>query len=105
VVADEIYEHIIYEPAKHFSFAGLPGMWERTMTVNGFSKCFAMTGWRLGYLAAPKHFAQAAVRPHTPHACMGDRQTERARRSACVREGTLLDGKRESVGRRSRLGG
>jgi len=62
VVADEIYEHIIYEPAKHFSFASLPGMWERTMTVNGFSKCFAMTGWRLGYLAAPKHFAQAAAK-------------------------------------------
>jgi hypothetical protein len=63
VVADEIYEHIIYPPAQHFSFAALPGMWERTLTVNGFSKCFAMTGWRLGYLAAPKHFAQAAVRP------------------------------------------
>ena len=38
VVSDEIYEHIIYEPAKHYSFAALPGMWERTLTVNGFSK-------------------------------------------------------------------
>ncbi|OAE30047.1 hypothetical protein AXG93_4908s1140 [Marchantia polymorpha subsp. ruderalis] len=60
VVADEIYEHIIYSPAKHHSFAALPGMWERTLTVNGFSKAFAMTGWRLGYLAAPKHFLVAA---------------------------------------------
>eukprot|EP00239_Pterosperma_sp_CCMP1384_P006988 CAMPEP_0197857278 /NCGR_PEP_ID=MMETSP1438-20131217/30180_1 /TAXON_ID=1461541 /ORGANISM="Pterosperma sp., Strain CCMP1384" /LENGTH=415 /DNA_ID=CAMNT_0043473055 /DNA_START=14 /DNA_END=1261 /DNA_ORIENTATION=- len=61
VLSDEIYEHIIYEPAKHHSFAALPGMWERTLTVNGFSKCYAMTGWRLGYLAAPSHFAKAAA--------------------------------------------
>lgn len=59
VLSDEIYEHIIYPPAKHTSFASLPGMWERTLTVNGFSKAFAMTGWRLGYLACPKHFLTA----------------------------------------------
>ena len=61
VLSDEIYEHIIYPPAKHVSFAALPGMRERTLTVNGFSKAFAMTGWRLGYLAAPAHFAKAAA--------------------------------------------
>jgi aspartate/glutamate/aspartate-prephenate aminotransferase len=61
VLADEIYEHIIYPPAKHVSFAGLPEMRERTLTVNGFSKAFAMTGWRLGYLAAPAHFAKATA--------------------------------------------
>lgn len=59
VLSDEIYEHIIYAPAKHTSFASLPGMWERTLTVNGFSKAFAMTGWRLGYLAGPEHFVAA----------------------------------------------
>ncbi|KAJ7945373.1 Aspartate aminotransferase [Quillaja saponaria] len=59
VLSDEIYEHIIYAPATHTSFASLPGMWERTLTVNGFSKAFAMTGWRLGYLAGPKHFVSA----------------------------------------------
>ncbi|KAJ9670794.1 hypothetical protein PVL29_026994 [Vitis rotundifolia] len=59
VLSDEIYEHIIYAPATHTSFAALPGMWERTLTVNGFSKAFAMTGWRLGYLAGPKHFVAA----------------------------------------------
>ncbi|KAG5552363.1 hypothetical protein RHGRI_010440 [Rhododendron griersonianum] len=59
VLSDEIYEHIIYAPAIHTSFASLPGMWERTLTVNGFSKAFAMTGWRLGYLAGPKHFVSA----------------------------------------------
>ncbi|MBA0803391.1 hypothetical protein Gohar_013604, partial [Gossypium harknessii] len=59
VLSDEIYEHIIYAPATHTSFASLPGMWERTLTVNGFSKAFAMTGWRLGYIAGPKHFVAA----------------------------------------------
>ncbi|KAJ6733527.1 BIFUNCTIONAL ASPARTATE AMINOTRANSFERASE AND GLUTAMATE/ASPARTATE-PREPHENATE AMINOTRANSFERASE-RELATED [Salix koriyanagi] len=59
VLSDEIYEHIIYAPATHVSFASLPGMWERTLTVNGFSKAFAMTGWRLGYIAGPKHFVAA----------------------------------------------
>ena len=44
VISDEIYEHIIYPPATHTSFASLPEMWERTLTVNGFSKAFAMTG-------------------------------------------------------------
>ncbi|KAL9995417.1 putative transaminase [Helianthus debilis subsp. tardiflorus] len=59
VISDEAYEHIIYSPAVHTSFASLPGMWERTLTVNGFSKAFAMTGWRLGYIAGPKHFIAA----------------------------------------------
>lgn len=59
VISDEIYEHIIYAPATHTSFASLPGMWDRTLTVNGFSKAFAMTGWRLGYIAGPKHFISA----------------------------------------------
>ncbi|XP_073059026.1 bifunctional aspartate aminotransferase and glutamate/aspartate-prephenate aminotransferase [Primulina eburnea] len=59
VLSDEIYEHIIYAPATHTSFASLPCMWDRTLTVNGFSKAFAMTGWRLGYLAGPKHFVAA----------------------------------------------
>ena len=62
VLADEIYEHIIYPPASHFSFAALPGMRERTLTVNEFSKSSAMTGWRLGYLAAPQHFATTTAK-------------------------------------------
>eukprot|EP00249_Psilotum_nudum_P013913 c24582_g1_i1 orf=373-1866(+) len=62
VLSDEIYEHIMFSPATHTSFASLPGMWERTLTVNGFSKAFAMTGWRLGYLAAPKHFVTSCGR-------------------------------------------
>ncbi|MFV2040508.1 MAG: pyridoxal phosphate-dependent aminotransferase [Candidatus Hydrothermarchaeales archaeon] len=53
VVSDEIYEHIIYD-AEHVSIGSLPGMRERTVTVNGFSKAYSMTGWRLGYAAAPR---------------------------------------------------
>lgn len=52
VVSDEIYQHINYG-AEHVSLAALDGMYERTVTINGFSKAYSMTGWRLGYLAAP----------------------------------------------------
>jgi len=52
VVSDEIYEHVIYD-AEHVAMASLPNMKERTITVNGFSKSYAMTGWRLGYMAGP----------------------------------------------------
>jgi aspartate aminotransferase len=58
VVADEIYEHINFS-GEHVSIAAMPGMMERTVTVNGFSKGFAMTGWRLGYIAAPLPIAKA----------------------------------------------
>ncbi len=58
VLSDEIYEYIVFGE-EHVCFASLPGMLERTITVNGFSKSYAMTGWRLGYLAAPKAIASA----------------------------------------------
>ncbi|KAG6594207.1 Aspartate aminotransferase [Phytophthora cinnamomi] len=61
VVSDEIYEQLLYQDEgvperKHVSFATLPGMYERTLLVNGFSKAHAMTGMRVGYLAAPKYY-------------------------------------------------
>ena len=55
-IADEIYEHINFTEEK-VSIASFPGMFERTITVNGFAKGFAMTGWRVGYIAAPKWIA------------------------------------------------
>ncbi len=64
VVSDEIYEKLIYGGEKHVSIASLPGMKERTITLNGFSKCYSMTGWRLGYAAAPVEFIKAMVRVH-----------------------------------------
>jgi aspartate aminotransferase len=56
VIADEIYEHINFTE-EQVSIASLPGMFDRTITVNGFAKGFAMTGWRVGYIAAPKWIA------------------------------------------------
>ncbi|MGZ9276677.1 MAG: pyridoxal phosphate-dependent aminotransferase [Candidatus Limnocylindrales bacterium] len=53
VVADEIYGRILYDGAEHVSIASLPGMAERTIILDGFSKTFAMTGWRLGYAVVP----------------------------------------------------
>lgn len=60
VVADEIYEKFVYDDAVHVSIASLPGMRSRTITLNGMSKTYAMTGWRIGYLAAPSSFIRAA---------------------------------------------
>lgn len=59
VVSDEIYEKFIYDGSLHVSPATLPGMRERTITINSFSKSYAMTGWRLGYLAGPAAFIEA----------------------------------------------
>jgi aspartate aminotransferase len=53
VLSDEIYEHLVYDEHTHTSLAALPGLAPRTLTVNGFSKSWAMTGWRLGYVAGP----------------------------------------------------
>lgn len=49
VISDEIYSELVYDGHTHTSFASIPGMYERTITINGFSKAFAMTGWRVGY--------------------------------------------------------
>jgi len=62
VISDEIYEKFIYDHWKHFSIASLPGMAERSITLNGFSKTYAMTGWRVGYVAGPKNLIDAMTR-------------------------------------------
>ncbi len=59
VVSDEIYEHINYTNSSHASMASVDGMFEKTITVNGVSKAFAMTGWRIGYIGAPDWIARA----------------------------------------------
>ena len=60
VISDEIYEYLLFDGALHYSLAAEPGMAARTITVNGFSKAFAMTGWRLGWLAAPQPIVKLA---------------------------------------------
>ena len=63
VVSDEIYSHLIYE-VKHTCFASLPGMKEGTILLGGFSKAYAMTGWRVGYAASTKEIIQAMTKIH-----------------------------------------
>ena len=64
VISDEIYSELTYTEEPHFSIASLPGMQERTIVINGFSKAYAMTGWRLGYALAPKDIAKLMVKIH-----------------------------------------
>jgi aminotransferase len=64
VLSDEIYEKLIYDTAEHVSIASMAGMFERTVVVNGLSKLYAMTGWRLGYTAAPRVLSEAMLRVH-----------------------------------------
>jgi aminotransferase len=63
VISDEIYAELSYE-GKYTSFSSIPGMFERTILVSGFSKGFAMTGWRLGYSAAPREISEAMLKIH-----------------------------------------
>lgn len=66
VIADEIYARIIFDGSEHLSIATLPGLKSRTITLNGFSKSHAMTGWRVGYIAGPKDFVRQLTEPrHT----------------------------------------
>lgn len=64
VLSDEIYSELTYGDVKHVSPASIDGMWERTITVNGFSKAFSMTGWRLGYACGPREIMAQIIKIH-----------------------------------------
>ena len=64
VISDEIYSELTYGEAQHCSFASLPGMWDYTITINGFSKAFAMTGWRVGYACGPAELIDVMTKIH-----------------------------------------
>lgn len=63
LISDEVYAELTYE-TRHCAAATVSDLWERTVTLNGFSKAYAMTGWRIGYLCAPKELADAALKIH-----------------------------------------
>ena len=67
VISDEIYSELSYGPEPHASIAELPEMWERTVYINGFSKAFAMTGWRVGYVCAPAPLMDVMVENSSIH--------------------------------------
>ena len=64
VLSDEIYSELTYNGENHVSIASVPGMKERTIVINGFSKSYAMTGWRLGYAAGPKEILKQMIKIH-----------------------------------------
>lgn len=64
VISDEIYSELVYSGHEHTAFASIEGMRERTITINGFSKAFAMTGWRVGYLCAPRELIAPMFKIH-----------------------------------------
>lgn len=64
VITDEVYEHIVYKPNKHIYFSSLPGMFKRTISCSSLSKTYAMTGWRLGYVIAPKEIIENCKKVH-----------------------------------------
>jgi aminotransferase len=64
VISDEIYDRLAYGDYRHRAFSALPGMRDRTILIGGFSKAYAMTGWRVGYLAAPGPILEGIVKVH-----------------------------------------
>lgn len=64
VISDEIYEELIYDDEKHYSIGSFNGMTDRTITLNGFSKAYAFTGWRLGYAAGNSEFIESMMKIH-----------------------------------------
>jgi len=62
IISDEVYEHFVYDDVKHYSIGSFDGMFDRVVTVNGFSKTYAMTGWRLGYVVAKEETVKDIVK-------------------------------------------
>ena len=107
VISDEIYSELVYDGHTHVSFASLPGMYERTVTINGFSKAFAMTGWRVGYACGAAEIIAVMNRIHQYAIMCAPRQGQVAA-AAALRlgrennyESVLM--MRESYDRRRRL--
>ena len=89
VISDEIYSELIYDGHTHVSFASLPGMYERTITINGFSKAFAMTGWRVGYACGAKEIIAVMNKIHQYAIMCAPRQGQVAATAALRRDRDL----------------
>ncbi len=107
VISDEIYAELTYGGLEHTSIASLPGMWPYTLTINGFSKSFAMTGWRVGYICGPAEVISVINKIHQYAILCAPRQGQVAALAA-LREGREKGYEdvirmRESYDRRRRL--
>lgn len=107
VISDEIYAELCYSPEGHVSIAAMPGMRERTIVLNGFSKAFAMTGWRMGFICAPAAFCDVMCKIHQYTILCAPRQGQVAAEQALKRgrEDNYADVRRmrESYDQRRRL--
>ncbi len=102
VVADEIYDQLVYD-GSHTCFASLPGMRERTVLLGGFSKSYAMTGWRVGYAAAPAEILEAMMKVHQYVTMCAPTMSQDAALEALKRGSRDVDEMRESYDRRRRF--
>ncbi|MBL8002150.1 MAG: pyridoxal phosphate-dependent aminotransferase [Flavobacteriales bacterium] len=102
VISDEIYEHIVFD-GTHRSFASMPGMMERTITVNGLSKAFALTGWRVGFIGAPLWIAQAATKVQGQFTSGTNSIAQRVTKACMEADPALLGGMRTDFLRRRDL--
>ena len=107
VISDEIYGELVYGGRQHESFAAVPGMWDYTITLNGFSKAFAMTGWRVGYACGPKEVMDMINKIHQYVIMCAPRMSQKAAIDA-LRTGREKDYEdirrmRDSYDRRRRL--
>lgn len=102
VISDEIYEHIIFN-GSHRSIGALPGMLERTITVNGLSKAFALTGWRIGYIGAPTAVVQAANKVQGQFTSGANSIAQRVAKACVEADPALIHGLRADFLRRRDL--
>ena len=102
VISDELYDQLIYG-VSHVCFPSLPGMWERTILLGGFSKNYAMTGWRIGFAAAPAGILQGLLRVHQ-YTIMSAPTTAQAAAVAALKKGDQdVDEMRAEYDRRRKL--
>jgi aspartate aminotransferase len=102
VISDEIYEHINYV-GKHVSLASFPHIFDRVITVNGVSKAFAMTGYRIGYLGAPTWIAQACTKIQGQFTSAASSIAQRATKAAVEADPKVVDHMREAFRKRRDL--
>lgn len=102
VVSDEIYDRLVYE-TEHTCFAALPGMRERTVLLGGFSKAYAMTGWRVGYAAAPAEVVEAMMKVHQYVTMCASTMSQAAAVEALQRGEDHVEEMRESYDHRRRF--
>lgn len=103
VISDEIYGRLVYDNARVQPVAALPGMKERTITIDGFSKAYAMTGWRIGYFAAPRHFTKPMAEIHHGLAICAPAVSQHAALAALTNSQDCVEEMRREYDKRRRV--